>query len=211
MTGTFADHVQLSLEVIALQSIGRADEKLHDVRLRRARSRPHIRFLRADRYFAPAQALLTLFGNDRLHGLHALLALGLNRWQKHQAGAKPPLGWQLHAQILLCHLAKEALRQTDQNTGTVTSVRLATTTPAVLHVHQHLQRIEHILMARFTLQIRHKSNAAAILLISRVIEALLLGKTRFKFVTHVIYYVSLDWKPSGLMDLGGGNRLYSHF
>ena len=103
MTRAFADHIQLPFEIVALQPIGRANEKLHDVRLRRARSRPHIRFLRADGYIPPAQTLLALLGDDRLHGLHALLTLRLDRGQKHQAGTEPTLRRQLHVQIFLSH------------------------------------------------------------------------------------------------------------
>ena len=179
--------------------------------LRRARSRTDIRLLRADRHVTPAQALLALLGDDHLHGLHALFALGLDRWQEHQAGTEPAFRRQLHAQIFLSHLTQKALRQTDQNTGAVPGVRFAPATAAVLHVHQHLQCIEHILMARLALQIRHKPNAAAFLLVCRIIKSLLLRQSKLKFVTHVVNYVSLNWKPIGLKGLGGGNSIIFTF
>ena len=184
MTRAFADYIQLPLEIVALQSISRSDEELHNARLRRARCRTDIRLLRADRHFAPAQALLPLLCDDRLYGLHAVFALGLNRGQKNQTGAEPAFCRQLHTQIFLSHFTQKVLRQSDQNTGAIPGVRLATTTTAVLHIHQHLQCIEHILMARQTLQISHKPNAAAVLLVSRVIQTLLLRQSKLSFTTH---------------------------
>ena len=151
MTRAFADHIQLPFEIVTLQSIGRANEQLHDVRLRRAGGRTDLRLLRADGYVTPAQALLTLLSDDRLHGLHALFALGLDSGQEHQAGTEPAFRRQLQTQIFLSHFTQKALRQSDHNTGAIPGIRLATATAAVLHIHQHLQRIEHILMARFAL------------------------------------------------------------
>ena len=42
MTRPFADHIKLPLKVIALKPIGRANEKLHDVRLRCTRRRADV-------------------------------------------------------------------------------------------------------------------------------------------------------------------------
>ena len=47
----------------------------------------------------------------------------------------------------------------------------------MLHIAQHLQRIEHVLMARRALQVGHESDATTILLIGRIIETLLLRKS----------------------------------
>ena len=52
---------------------------------------------------AMSVSLLALLGDDRLHGLHALLTLRLDRGQKHQAGTEPTLRRQLHVQIFLSH------------------------------------------------------------------------------------------------------------
>ena len=169
MTRPFADHIKLPLKVIALQAVRRANEKLHDVRLRRARRRADIGGIGFRRHLTPTKALLALIGDDGVHRRDALLPFGFVLGQKHQSRAKPPLFGQLHTQIRLGHRPQETFGQTDQNPRTITGIRLAPATAAVLHVAQHLEGIEHVLMRRLTLQVGHKTNAATILLIGRIV------------------------------------------
>ena len=186
MASAFADHIKLPLKVIALQSIGRADEKLHDVRFGGPRRRADIRRLGLRRHLAPANALLALLGNDRLHRRDALLPFGFVLGQEHQSRTEPPFLGQLHAEILLGHRPQETLGQSDQNPRAIAGIRLAPATAAMFHIAQHLEGIEHVLMRRLTFQVGHKTNAATILLIRRVVETLLLRKSNLSCsIAHV--------------------------
>ena len=113
MTGAFADHIKLPLKVIALQPVSRANEKLHDVRLRRARRRADIGGIGFRRHLAPAKALLALVGDDGVHRRDALLPFGIILGQKHQPRAKPPLLGQVYTEVLLGHRPQETLGQSN--------------------------------------------------------------------------------------------------
>ena len=184
MTGAFADHIKLPFEVISLKPIGRADKELHDVRLCRTSRRTDISGIGFRRHFAPAKALLTLFGNNGVHDRDALLPLGFVLGQENQPRAKPPFLGQIHAEVLLGHRSQETFGQSNQNPRAIAGIRLTPATAAMLHIAQHFQRIEHVLVARRALQVGHKTNAAAVFFISRVIEALLLRKTNGCFFAH---------------------------
>jgi hypothetical protein len=55
----------------------------------------------------------------------------------------------------------------------------------MIHIFEHLNRIEHNLMARHALHIRHKTDTAAILLIGGIVKTLLFGKPELWFVAHL--------------------------
>ena len=187
MAGAFADDVELALKVITLYTVGRADEQLHDVRLGSTRAGAHVGLVRLHRHLAPAETGLPLLCDDGLHGDDAFRALGLDPRKKNQPRAEAPLGRQLHAHLLAGDLLEEPPRQTGEDAAAVAGIRLTATGTAVIHVLEHLDRIEHILVAWLAFHVGDKTNAAAVLLVGWIVQALLLGESHWvDSVTHSV-------------------------
>ena len=187
MAGAFADDVKLALKVIALHALGCADEKLHDARFGRARTGADVGLVRLHRHGAPTEAGLALLGDDAFNRGDALGAFGFNLRQKNQPRAEVPLGGQLHAHLLAGDLFEKTPRQAGEDAAAIAGVGLAAARAAMVHIFEHLNGIEHNLMARHALHISHKAHAAAILLIGGIVQALLFGEPNsFNSVTHSI-------------------------
>jgi hypothetical protein len=199
MAGAFTDDVKLALKAIALHALRRTNEKLHNARLGRARAGPHVSLVRLHRHGAPTEAGLALLGDDAFNRGNALGTFGLDLGEEHQPRAEASLGGQLHAHLLAGDLFEKAPRQAGEDAAAIAGVGLAAARTAMVHIFEHLNGIEHNLMARHALHISHKTNAAAILLISGIVQTLLFGKPQLWFVAHLYQTLKKPEKhPNGL-------------
>ncbi len=160
-----ANQIQLALERVARQTVGGGDEKLLDVRTRRAGRRSDIRLVGIGRHHAPADQRLALLGTDLLdHGL-ALRALGGVGRQKDDAGGEPAGLRQLGAAVDARDFRQKLVGKRRQDAGAVTGVRLAAARATVLHAATDHVRIRHDLVTALALDMRNEADAARIALV----------------------------------------------
>jgi hypothetical protein len=175
--GGLADHVQLALQCVLHDDvIAAANENLAQHRLFLAHRGRH-RHLAVDRHVAPAQQDLA-FGLDR--ALHLLLtgqAAGVLLGQEDHADAVFARRRQGHA--LLGHFfAVQRVRQLDQDAGAVAHELVGTDRPPVVQVFKNLQALLHDGVRLLALDVRHKADAAGIVLVGRVVQT---GSMQFGF------------------------------
>ncbi len=131
-----------------------------------------------DRHVAPAQHRLALGLDDALdHGL-AGVAGGLALGQEHHADAVVAGLRQLDAELAR-HRTEEAVRDLDQDTGTVAGERVRPDRAAVVEIHQDLETLADQVVALVTLDVRDEADAARVVLVRGVVEPLL-----FRLHTH---------------------------
>ena len=146
-----------------------ADEQLPDAGLAGARRVAEIGL--AGGHVAPAQDRLPLFRGDLLEPLLAGAALALVRGQEqHGDPVAAPLG-QLHSlpgQLV----PEEAVRNLGEDAGAVPGVDLAAAGAAVVEIAQHLEGLLNDAVGRGPPDVCDKTDAAPVVLVLGVIEAL---------------------------------------
>ena len=166
-----ADHVELALELRRRERAAR-DEDLSDYRLGPAR-------LNADRvavyrYIAPAQEMRVFFGDDLLEELFALAPLRRVAWQEHHSHAVLAGAREFHMDIGRCLLQK-CVGNLKKNAGAVSRARVAALRAPVKQIIQHLQSLADDVMRGDAFDIGDEADAATVLLVCGIIEALLRG------------------------------------
>ena len=139
------------------------------MRLGSTRAGAHVRLVCLHRHLTPAEASLSLLCDDGFHDGDALRSLGLDPRKENQPGAEAPFCGQLHTKFPPSDLIEKTPRQSGENAAAIAGVGLTTARAAMIHVFEHLNGIEHNLMARHALHIGNKPNATAILLVDRIV------------------------------------------
>ena len=139
------------------------------MRLGSTRAGAHVGLVRLHWHLTPADASLALLGDDGFHDGDAPRSLGLDPRKENQPRAEAPFSGQLHTKFPPGDFIEKTPRQPGENAAAIAGVGLTTARAAVIHVFEHLNGIEHNLMARLALHIGHKPNATAILLVGRII------------------------------------------
>ena len=170
VAGPLADDVELALEVELPGQLGAGgDEQLPDAGLAGARRVPEIGL--AGGHVAPAQDRLPLFGGDLLEPLLAGAAIGFVGGQEQHGDAVAAPLRQVHplpGQLV----PEEAVRYLGEDAGAVAGVDLAAAGAAVVEIAQHLERLLHDAVGRVPPDVCDKPDAAPVVLVFGVIEAL---------------------------------------
>src|SRR6185369_2438991 len=146
-----------------------ADEHLADHGLQLLRRLREV--ARIDRHIAPSEQHLTLVLDRALDLVLAGDARGGVAGQEHHAYAVLPRRRQLHA--LLRHLVAEVtVRNLDQEARAVGELRVVAHRAAVRQVAQHGEALLDDGVRLLALDVRYEANAAGIVLLGRVVEAL---------------------------------------
>ena len=116
----------------------------------------------------------------------AACSLGRIRRQKHDAGGELARLRQLGAELLLHHAAQELVRQGREDAGAVARVRLAAAGAAVVHVAQHFLGIDQNLVAALAFDVGDEADAARIVLVRRVVQALLRRRAERRSLPHPV-------------------------
>ena len=148
------------------------DEDLLDVGLRSARHAADGRAV--DGRVAPAEHGEPLFAHDALEDAFALQAVvRLHRQEDH---ADAVLARRRQGETQLGALAREELvRDLDQDAGAVAGSRIAAAGAAVRQVDQNLDALEDDVVRLLALDIGNEADAAGIVLVARVVQALRRG------------------------------------
>jgi hypothetical protein len=141
------------------------DEQLADVRARGVGGIAHVRVV--DRHVAPAEHALALDADVDLQQLLDLAPVDRVGGQEADADAVAPgLG-----QLEVDRRAEEAVRQLDEDPGAVAGADVGTLGAAVLQVVERLERLDHDVVAGDVVQARDHGDAARVVLVPRVVEA----------------------------------------
>ena len=165
--GHAADHVELALEgVVVLRqlALGRDDQVLD---VGRVEVGGDADVVLVDRDVAPADDLLALVGHRLLEQRLELRATVFVLRQEADAHAVCPTLRQRVAD----DAAHELVGHLEQDPGTVAGVRVRPGGAAVLQVLERHDGPLHRLVRRLAAQTRHESDAAGIVLVTRVVEA----------------------------------------
>jgi hypothetical protein len=130
-----------------------------------------------ERDVAPAEDRETLGTHGGLELADAEVAAGRVLGQEDHAGGIPAGGGQLEAELAGL-LGEEGVGRLEQDPGAVAGVLLGSGGPAVLQVEQHLDRLDDDGVRPSALDVHDEPEAAAVVLVLGVVEALLLGVSR---------------------------------
>ena len=163
---------ELAVELRAAEAALCGDEQLLRHRLRLERRRPERRVVDGDG--PPADELeARVRGDDALDEALALGDGGLVAREEDVARAEGARRRQVDAEVLAHRAPQEAVGHAREDAGAVARVGLAPAAAAVRHPHEHRVGVAHDLVRRLPLEVRHHADAAAVLLLRRVVEALL--------------------------------------
>jgi hypothetical protein len=171
VAGRLADHVELTFQRVRGHDVAAtANEDLADHRLGGAHGRGH-RHIAVHRHVAPAQHDLAFEAHGAFQLLLARQARGVFLRQEDHAHAVFAGGRQLHA--LLGHLfAVELVRDLDQDAGAIAHQRVGTHGTPVVQVLKDLQTLRNDLVGFLALDMRHHADAAGVMLVGGVVQAL---------------------------------------
>jgi hypothetical protein len=96
------------------------------------------------------------------------------------------------------HAAQKNMRNLDQDPGAIAGILLAATGPAMHEVPEYRQRVRHDSMRTTTLYIHDETDAAGVVLISRVIKTLLhvlVTLFQFRLPVHLPLAVIFSTNP----------------
>ena len=181
--GRLADHIQLALQrVLHDHVVPAANEHLADDRLLGAHCWAH-RHVAVHRHVAPAQQHLAFELDGALQLFLASQTRRVLLRQKDHADAVFAGRRQLDA--LLGHLlAVELVGHLDQDARAVAHQLVGPHGAAVVEVFQNLERLGDDCVAFFALDVRHKADAARVVLVRRVVQAVLLQVLLFSRRAH---------------------------
>ncbi len=166
-----ADDVQLAFKgQIVLQRTLAADEYLPDDRHGVAHRRTQRRGI--DRHSSPAENGLSLFAHHTFKRPFANLPAAFVGRQEDHADAVLTRSGQRDAE-LGAFLLEEAVRHLHENARAVAGVLLATTGAAMFQVVQNLQRIADDAVRLAVFEIDHETDAAGVVFVARIVQALL--------------------------------------
>ncbi len=170
MARALADDVELALERIGDgDALAAADEHLAHHRLELDRRLREIRVV--DRHVAPAEQRLALVLDRALDLVLAGDARGGIARQEYHADAVLARGRKLHA-LLRHFLAKEPVRDLDEQSGAVGELRVPAHRAAVAEVLQHRQPLLDDGVRLLALDVRDEAYAAGVVLVSGVVQPL---------------------------------------
>ena len=171
-----ADDEKLAFELVLVRDVRIAgDENLLDDRFDVSRERPQD-FLPCG-HAPPAEELLPLLADDVRQFLAAKCLLRRIGRQKDQAAGIASGFGQLDL-LIGADPAQKAVRQLDHDAGPVAGIGIAGQGPAVDQVEQYLQPLGDDLVRRPALQMTDESDAAGIVLVTGIIQALCSGRPR---------------------------------
>lgn len=182
-----ANDIELPLELRFIEAVA-GDEQLPHEGLGAARHGTDR--IALDRHIAPTQEPRALLadnsGNQRL----ALLPpIGLRREKQHPDTIFPS-GRQAHPDIAGGSLEK-VVRHLQQNPGAVSRAGVATLRSSVTEAFKDLQPLLHNRMGFLALDVDDKADAAGVLLLLRVVEALLRWKPRDAHRSYLVKKVGV--------------------
>ena len=203
--GALANDVELPLEGVLIEPVGRADEELLDARHALERGRPEIGAVRIGRHDTPAEEALPLrFDRLQERGLavRALLVVGR---QKDVADAVLARLGKVDAELLLGRATQELVWDSGEHPGAVAGVRLRTAGAAVVHVAEDAVGVLDDLVGRHALDLGNEADAARVLLVRGVVETVFFGESVLH--VHVVMGVRINplkkgtvpfWRVKGL-------------
>ena len=162
-----AHDIDPPVQIDASQIVAR-DEDLAEAGHGGPRARAQHR--RVDRHVAPADHTKALGEHDALHLLGSLLGVVGRRRQEADAGGVPARRRQLVAH----HVAQEAVRYLDEDARTVAGEGVGPQRAAMLQVAQGLDPERHNLVRSRAADVAHEADAAGVVLVLRVVQALAL-------------------------------------
>ncbi len=139
--GPLADHIELAIERLGIQTVGRGDKHLLHRRLGGPCRRTDVGRLRPRRQGPPAQQVLALLGDDLLELRLAFRALAFVGRQEDVADAVQAGFGQLHAEVGLGRDLQKLVRQGGEHAGAVSRVRFAARRAAMHQVAQNAIRV----------------------------------------------------------------------
>ena len=163
--GAPADHVELPLERVLIESRGCRDEELADPWRRGARRVAGVASV--DRDVAPANDPLPLLGRRVGEQLLELRAPPLVVRQEAHSDAVAAG----RRQILLEHRPEERIRDLDEDARAVTRARVRSGGPPMLEVGDRGERALDRLVRRDCVETGHERDAAGVMLVRGVVEA----------------------------------------
>ena len=199
--GGFANHVEFSLKrILHNHVVAASNEDLSNEGLLGAHGRRHGHVF-VDGHIPPAQDHLARVDDGALHFLLTGLFGGLLFGQKDHAHAILPHCGQAHA--LTGHVfAVQGVGQLNQNASTIAHQFISTHGTTVVQVFQDLQGLGDHGVALHPLDVRHKTHATSIVLLTGVIQTrLIFCKLGFRLVHHALLWVTVAMKrvnPQGL-------------
>jgi hypothetical protein len=171
------DHVKLALERVVVGNVrAAADEELLDDRLRTLRGLAEHAVVGRD--LAPAQEGLALVAHDLLEQVLAGGPATRVVRQEHDADTVRPCGRELDAHVR-ARLDQETVRQLHQDARAVSRVLLAAGRAAVFEVQKNFEPVANDARRLAPLQIDHEADAAGVVLVSWIVEALRERSFRF--------------------------------
>ncbi len=163
-----ADHEQASLERLDVRDLfAAADEHVEHVRLSGQRGRAKHRIVR--RHSSHAQEVLAVLLYDVLEEPQSFLLRGLVLRREEEAHAVV-VGLGKADTLVRAGVGEEVVRNLDQDAGAVARVHLAAAGAAVLKVLQGRDAVFDHLVRSPPLEVHQKADAAAVVLVSWVVE-----------------------------------------
>ena len=181
---TLADEIQAGVELRTLVEIlTHADEHLADDRLALFRRRPDGRIVH--RHVAPPEHLHAEIDRDLLDRLLALRPPGrILRQEDHPNRILPRL--RERDPHFLALADEELVGDLRENARPVAAVRFAPAPAAMLHVFKHLEGVGDDLVGRLAFDMANEPDPAGVMLESRVVQTLRLGKTGNHFCRQTL-------------------------
>ena len=167
-----ADAVKQALEGLLVEALRTAEEELLDIGLGAAGFAAD--GVAIDGRIAPAEDSEALLLGNALEDAFALQTVVLFHGQEAHGHAVGAGFGQGYAQFS-AFARKEGVGNLNEDAGAVAGLRVAARGAAMGEVDEHLEALADDLVALFAPDVRDKSNAAGIVLIPRMIEALRLG------------------------------------
>ena len=168
---TFANHVQLPLELLRVHTVTCTDEHLLDFRLTLQGGGADHAVVGGD--IPPPQNALPFFGHDLINPVDALpRALRIAR-QEYDACGVEPARRENDPQLFGGDLLQEILRQRGENSSAVTGVLVAPHGSPVGHVQENLFGVFDDRVALLSLYVCDESDTARLMLEARVVQSVL--------------------------------------
>ena len=168
------NHVELSVEEVRLQALGRTDEDLLDDR--HSLSRDLADLVGVRRHFPPTEQRLSLGGDGRRDDLLLPTTLRRIRREKDQ---RRRIGAQIGQTepALIRHPAQKAIGCLQQKTRTISRTRVGSRRSPVSQMTENLRPHSDNVVARTAAQVGDKADSAGIVFQAGVVQALFRGQS----------------------------------
>ena len=171
MACLLANEIELPLEFVFRNTLRRCHNELLNCRFTQPRGRSDICLVTLRRNLSPTQKTLSLRSDNPIDTLLAVFPLPLRCRQKNIARCKTA-GWrQIKTQILFDYFFEECVRQRGEHSRSVTRIGLRAAGTSMLHATEDFFGIADNLVAPLAPHMCHKTYAAGIVLMCRIVEA----------------------------------------